>query len=186
MMKFIRVILLVLITAYVLITASDWMRSNFSDLKQEALAARTKHSGLVSKSRYILLVDYTKSILSPRLWVYDTKSDEIILSSRVSHAWSSGILYASNFSNQAGSEKSSYGSFITGGEYSGRFGKSMRIVGLEQHNNNAMSRAIVFHSKQPFWLGIAGWSLGCLMTSSSVNDEIIKLTKEGTFIYVKQ
>jgi hypothetical protein len=183
MMKYIKRVLLALIAIYAFIMASDWMKSSFSDLKQEALVEKAKHN---VKSRYIILVDYTKSMLSPRLWVYDTKSDEIIQSSRVSHAWSSGILYASNFSNQAGSEKSSYGSFITGGEYSGRFGKSMRIVGLEQHNNNAMSRAIVFHTKQPFWLFTTGWSLGCLMTSSSVNDEIINLTKEGTFIYVKQ
>lgn len=183
MMKYIRGVLFAFIAIYLLIIVVDWVNGSFSDLREEALAAREKHD---VKSRYIILVDYSQSILSTRLCVYDTKINEIILSSRVSHAWNTGFLYASDYSNTEGSNKSTYGSFATGGEYQGKFGRSMRVHGLDSNNSNTMSRAIVFHAKQSFWTVFTGWSLGCFMTSPSDNDKIIDLTQNGTFIYVKQ
>lgn len=50
------------------------------------------------------------------------------------------------FSNRVGSNASSEGAFRTGAEYSGKHGRSMRLIGLDPGNSNAEARAIVVHS----------------------------------------
>ena len=52
------------------------------------------------------MVDFSKSILEERLYVVNTKTAQIEITSIVSHAWKSGALYASNFSNDNKSKKS--------------------------------------------------------------------------------
>jgi hypothetical protein len=132
----------------------------------------------LANKRYITIIDYTKSILQTRLFVYDTQTDKVVLSSRVSHAWNSGLLYATDFSNDNGSEKSSIGTYITGDSYNGKFGYSMRIKGLNKGvNDNAMSRAIVFHEGNTY-------TLGCFATPSDTNKKLIDMIKGGSLVYV--
>jgi len=108
--------------------------------------------------------------------------EEIVISSRVSHAWNSGFLYASDFSNKSGSNKSSKGTFITEGTKHGRFGYSMVINGLDSNvNNNARSRAVIFHSTKKM---SNPWSNGCFATSDEINNQIIDLTKNGCLVIV--
>jgi hypothetical protein len=131
---------------------------------------------------YVIIVDYRKSIMSERLFVLDMIKEEIVISSRVSHAWNSGFLYASDFSNKSGSNKSSKGTFITEGTKHGRFGYSMVINGLDSNvNNNARSRAVIFHSTKKM---SNPWSNGCFATSDEINNQIIDLTKNGCLVIV--
>lgn len=131
---------------------------------------------------YVIIVDYTKNIFQERLYVINMKSKEVVISSRVSHAFLSGILIASDFSNQPGSDKSSKGNFITKGTYNGIFGYSMVIKGLDKEiNDNAESRKIIFHSdKKMDYL----WSKGCFATPDDINNKIINLTKNGCLVCV--
>ena len=77
------------------------------------------------------------------------KSKEIILSSVVSHGYKSGLLYAKDFSNINGSNKSSKGVYTTGNIKYGKFGYSMYIKGLDKGiNSNAYNRSIIFHSNK--------------------------------------
>ena len=131
---------------------------------------------------YAIVIDYRKHLFSKRLYLYDLKKGEIILTSRVSHAFNSGFLYASDFSNVNGSEKSCYGAFLTGGSYQGEFGYGMRVRGLEKGiNDQAENRAIVFHTTKRI---LPMWSLGCFITPPDINRTLIDLTKGGSLVLV--
>lgn len=71
------------------------------------------------------------------------------------------------FSNEDGSHCSSKGAYMTYGWYTGRYGTSIRLEGLEPTNSNALNRAIVMHRAkyaEPEFLdkwGRLGRSNGC-------------------------
>lgn len=144
-----------------------------SRAKQEYKKQRSR---LVNK-RYLTVVDYRKGIWQERLYVYDFQQGKVVLSSRVSHAFGSGLLYPSRFSNEEGSEQSCYGSFITAEAYTGEWGYAMRLDGISPTNTMARSRAIVMHPGATF-------SKGCFMTLPAVNERLIKLTKGKSLVVV--
>jgi hypothetical protein len=93
----------------------------------------------------------------------------------------SGLLYATKQTNIVGSEKSCVGSFVTRSAYTGRWGYSLRVQGLDESNCNTLRRSIVFHpSPSP----LLGWSRGCWMTSPASNRTLINLIAGGSFVYV--
>ncbi len=136
------------------------------------------------KLKYIIIIDYNKSFLKRRLWVIEKATKEVVINCHVSHAKNSGGLWATEFSNMEGSEKSCAGVFKTLNSYKSSFGKGkyqigMRIEGLDkQLNSNALKRNIVFHC------GYTAWSRGCFVTTPKNNKKIIELTKEGNLVYV--
>lgn len=159
-----------------------WHMSSDGDLDPELLRraqtlARAQHGGVVNQ-RVVTVIDYRKSLLQTRLWVYDQKAKRVVLSSRVAHAFSSGLLYARSFSNVNGSEKSCTGSFVTGSTYTGSYGYSLRVKGLDASNSNTLSRAIIFHNA-PYYLPLTA---GCWATN--VNKELIDLIAGGSFVFV--
>jgi hypothetical protein len=130
----------------------------------------------------VIIVDYRKNILSKRLFILNVKTGEIVLESTVSHAWKSGVLYPTEYSNTPKSEKSSKGNYVTLGTKYGKFGYSMNIRGLDNKvNNNAQSRAIIFHSSKKMK---TKWSQGCFATPENINKKIIDMTKNGTLVCV--
>ena len=62
----------------------------------------------------ITLIDFTKPSTEERLYVLDIKHHKLLFSSLVSHGKNSGNNYATSFSNENGSYKSSLGFYITG------------------------------------------------------------------------
>ncbi|WP_407404713.1 murein L,D-transpeptidase catalytic domain-containing protein [Chryseobacterium sp.] len=83
-----------------------------------------------------------------RYFVYDLKNDKILQKSIVSHG-SGSVMDSSNnlqFSNTEGSYQSSLGKYVIREKYIGKFGKSYRLDGLDELNNNARERAIVIHA----------------------------------------
>lgn len=130
----------------------------------------------------VIVIDYRKNLFAKRLYLLDMKNEKELISSTVAHAWNTGSLWANEFSNVSGSKKSSEGTFITGEQYTGRFGESMRIKGLDRGiNDAAQKRAIVFHSTQKM---NSPWSEGCFATPTDVNTELIRLTKGGCLVVV--
>lgn len=77
------------------------------------------------------------------------------------------------FSNEDGSHCTSKGAYMTYGWYTGRYGTSIRLEGLEPTNSNALDRAIVMHRAQyaePEFLakwGRLGRSNGCFAMSNA-------------------
>jgi hypothetical protein len=148
------------------------------------LACELANKYKVSNQRYVTIIDYSKPITAQRLFIVDMKSRRVILRLRVSHAYNSGLLYATEFSNVPGSEKSSLGAYITGGTKYGRFGYSMYLKGLDSGvNSNAYMRAIIFHSSKKMK---TIWSAGCFATDEATNKKIIDLIKGGSLVYVNK
>lgn len=148
-------------------------------LLQAAFNACRKNTSAVSNQRYITVIDYTKPVVVKRLWVVERATGKTVLTSHVSHALNSGLLYATKFSNVEGSEMSCAGSFVTQTTYSGKFGYSLHVRGLNDTNSNTLRRSIVFHPHP-----IPIYSQGCWMTAPATNRQLINLIKGGSFVYV--
>lgn len=132
-----------------------------------------------TRKDYVIIIDFRKNLLCKRLFVFDMKTEKNILSGRVTHAYNSGLLYPTKFSNKPKSEMSSYGTFITKNIKFGKYGYSMKIEGLEEGiNNNCESRAILFHKTSVLW------SKGCFATNPDLNKKIIDLTHDGCLVIV--
>lgn len=69
-------------------------------LIKKAILMQSKYA--VKSPKYVVLIDYSKSIFSKRLFVVDVKIKKVILISTVSHAFKSGLQYATKFSDKEG------------------------------------------------------------------------------------
>lgn len=167
-----------LILALLGILAKDKLTpTNYFDI-----AAQRQKEYKPKRKDLVIVVDYRKSILSERLYVLDMINKKVVLSSKVSHAWNSGLLYANDYSNTHGSDKTSKGNYITLGTYHRKYGYSMKIEGKDPGiNNNAKDRLVVFHSdkKMKTW-----WSDGCFATPEETNKKIIDMTKNGVLVCI--
>ena len=139
----------------------------------------------------ITLIDFTKPSTEERLYVLDIKNKKLLFSSHVSHGRNSGENYATSFSNQSGSFKSSLGFYLTESTYQGKNGYSLILNGLEEGiNDKAKQRAIVIHGADycnPSQLGRRGRlgrSLGCPALPNDVSKSIINTIKNGTLLYI--
>lgn len=87
------------------------------------------------------------------------------------------------FSNVPGSEATSRGAYLTCEWYKGKYGTSIRLVGLDPDNSHALDRAIVMH---PAWYvdsamiskwGKIGRSEGCFaMAPEDFNAALLRLS----------
>jgi len=159
-----------------------WATYNFPPPARLLRTARLfywRNESHIANKRYVTIIDYTKPVLVKRLWVVEFNTGKVIFSSHVSHAYASGLLYATKLSNAEDSEKSCNGSFVTRSTYVGRWGYALRVQGLESGNSNTLRRDIVFHA-----CPLPVWSKGCWMTTSATNRTLINLIKGGSFVYV--
>jgi len=83
-----------------------------------------------------------------RFFVYDLVNDKILDEGLVAHGCGSETEIKGNlkFSNELKSNATSLGRYAIGKAYNGMFGKSYRLYGLDETNNNALKRAVVLHS----------------------------------------
>lgn len=119
----------------------------------------------------VMLIDMKIPSGNYRFFIYDTKKDSIIHRALVAHG--SGSVTGEEdlvFSNVPNSYQTSLGKYKIGKSYSGSFGKSYKLHGLESTNNKAYERAIVLHpyscvpdEEQPYEICE---SLGCPMVSN--------------------
>jgi len=131
--------------------------------------------------KYVVIINYSKSIDSERLYVVDMDRSQVVLTSKVSHAGRSGANIPTDFSNEFNTKKSSLGAYITKETYYGAFGYSLRLKGMDNTNSNAEKRAIIFHSNK---LMKSKWSWGCFATDDTTNRKIINMIKGGCLVYV--
>jgi len=135
--------------------------------------------------KYVVIIDYTKPMLTDRLFLIDIESNKIILKSQVSHAIKTGNSYPNYFSNEIGSEKSCYGAFITAETYYGKYGYSLVVDGKDKGiNDNARKRKIVFHSTKKMTNPNYPLTYGCFATSDDINLKLINMIKGGSLVYV--
>ena len=93
------------------------------------------------------------------------------------------------FSNTPGSEATSRGAYITYEWYSGKYGTSIRLGGVDPDNSNALQRAIVMH---PAWYaapgmlekwGKLGRSEGCFAMAPDDFNEALWHLSGGRLLY---
>lgn len=152
---------------------------------------KARREGLDQK-QLLTIIDYSKPSAQRRLWVVNLRTGEVLFNTYVTHGKNSGKAYATSFSNQPGSLKSSVGMFLTtSSPYVGSNGYSLRLIGLEQGiNDNAYRRAIVVHGA---WYadsdviqryGQLGRSWGCPAVSDRLARPLIDTIKEHTLVFV--
>jgi hypothetical protein len=174
----IPICLIVLTGFYFLKPTSKINNKSAASIVDKAIAIQKKYK--VSNEKYVVMVDFSKSIDEERLYVVNTKTAKIELTSKVSHAWNSGSLYATSFSNKDGSLKTSLGAYLTENTYYGQFGYSLVLIGLDKTNSNAKKRKIIFHSTKKMK---TKWSWGCFSLPDENNRKIIDLIKDGCLVY---
>ena len=98
-------------------------------------------------TKIAFLVDMRIKSGKNRFFVYDLQNNKILDQGLVAHGSGSetGIGGELKFSNQPNSYCTSLGRYTVDKSYVGMFGKSFRLTGLDESNNNAFKRAIVLH-----------------------------------------
>jgi len=149
-----------------------------TSIVDKAIAIQKQYK--VTNDKYVVMVDYSKSINEERLYVVNTKTSKIEMSSIVSHGVYSGKEYATDFSNVKGSYKSSLGAYLTENTYYGHYGYSLVLKGLDKTNSNAKKRKIIFHSTK---IMQTKWSWGCFSLPEKNTRKIIDMIKGGCLVY---
>ena len=143
------------------------------------------------KRNILTLIDFSRPSTAKRLFVFDMKQRKLLFSSVVSHGKNSGENYATSFSNEYGSYKSSLGFYLTESTYQGKNGYSLILDGLEKGiNDRARERAIVMHGAayaDPSVVGKGGRlgrSFGCPAVPQKLSRPIIDAIKGGSVLYI--
>jgi L,D-transpeptidase catalytic domain len=160
-------------------------------LLRRALAALEHHRDSITLQDFIGIADFSMASRLPRFHLVDL-ADGSVRSHLVAHGRGSDPLHTgwlTRFSNAPGSNASSAGAYRTGAPYIGAHGHSLRLEGLDQSNDNALSRGIVVHSA---WyvseevighFGMPGRSEGCFAVASSSLPEVMAKLGPGRLLY---
>ncbi len=156
-----------------------------------ARAAFDRHRHQITHGDVVGIADFTRASRDDRFFLLDTNtgrvSRHLVSHGRGSDPSHTGFLH--HFSNQFGSEASSSGSYLTRNYYHGKYGRSMRVRGLDPTNNNAEARAIVVHTA---WYaepnvaqetGRLGRSEGCFALPHRSLQEVLARLGPGRFLY---
>ena len=140
-----------------------------------AKAGLTRVGSKVVHDDVVGVADFGQPSRSPRLHLVEFASGKVqsllVAHGRGSDPSHTGWLQA--FSNRPGSAATSEGDYLTGEDYIGHHGRSMRLHGLDPTNSNAAERAIVVHAATYVGpqvvreSGVLGRSEGCFAISPS-------------------
>jgi hypothetical protein len=147
--------------------------------------------GRISNSSVIAIVDFSQPSSHKRLYIIDMDNYRVLFNTLVAHGRNSGTEWASSFSNEPSSYKSSAGFYVTGNTYTGGNGYSLKLTGVEKGiNDNALERAIVVHGADyvsPSAIGTRGYigrSFGCPAVPREYADGIINTIKNGACLFI--
>lgn len=149
-----------------------------------------REKGLVKKE-ILTIIDFSLSSNTKRLWVIDMVAHQVLMNTYVSHGKNTGEEFASSFSNENSSFKSSLGFYTTAEIYNGKHGMSLKLDGLERGvNNKARERGIVMHAadyvSDEFIRSNKrlGRSQGCPAIPSELAPKIIEMIKGKSCLFV--
>lgn len=160
-------------------------------LLARARAALDAKSRQVRDTDIMAIADYSQPSANPRFYLVHTASGMItayqVAHGRGSDPYHSG--YLNYFSNDPGSLASSAGAYVTGDVYYGKYGRSLRLRGLDHSNSNAELRSIVVHSAtyaEPDIVsrfGKLGRSEGCFTLSQLSLQYVLQQLGPGRMLY---
>jgi hypothetical protein len=160
-------------------------------LLARARASFDRHRSRLKHTDIVAISDFSRPSRDPRFFLLDTASGRVS-SHLVAHGRGSDPAHSGwldHFSNRVGSEASSAGGYVTGDFYPGKYGRSLRLTGLDPSNSNALARAIVVHSA---WYaepevadqhGKLGRSEGCFALSRDSLHQVLARLGPGRFLY---
>jgi len=160
-------------------------------LLARARAAFDQHRSAITHGDVVAITDFSRPSGEPRFYLLDTASGRVT-SHYVAHGRGSDPDHSGwveRFSNAINSEASSNGGYLTGDYYPGKYGRSLRLSGLDYSNSNAEARAIVVHSA---WYaepevaaehGKLGRSEGCFALSYNSLQQVLQRLGPGRFLY---
>ena len=158
---------------------------------QRARAAFDRHRSQIVRGDVVGIADFTRASADPRFYLLDTFTGQVtrhlVAHGRGSDPAHTGFLQM--FSNRMGSEASSNGAYVTSEYYHGKYGRSMRVRGLDASNSNAQARAIVVHTAwyaEPNVVaetGRLGRSEGCFALPHTSLAEALARLGPGHFLY---
>lgn len=147
--------------------------------------------GIIHKRTVLSICDFSQSCCSKRMYVIDVLHRKLLYRTYVAHGQNSGEEYATSFSNEPESFKSSLGFYVTDKIYYGRNGLSLRLNGVDSgYNDLALKRKIVLHGstyvgdKYMQNFGTLGTSLGCPALPSALSGRIIRAVKNGSCLFI--
>jgi hypothetical protein len=108
----------------------------------KALARKKGYS-----TRYGFMIDMNIPSGKNRFFIYDLQKDSILHAGLVAHgSCNQAFRRTPYFYNTPHTGCSSDGIYKVGYRYSGRFGRSYKLYGLDSSNSNAFARNIVLHA----------------------------------------
>ena len=145
----------------------------------------------VANNSVVTIADFSLQSNKKRLFIIDLKNYKVLYNTYVSHGQNTGREFATSFSNQNETHKSSPGFYVTSQTYIGKHGLSLRLQGMEKGiNDKAMERGIVVHGASYVSESIAnarGWigrSHGCPAVPDHLSTPIINTIKGGTCLFI--
>lgn len=162
--------------------AFDYAKQGFDKLIRE---------GKLLNSSIISIVDFSLPSNKKRLFIIDLKNYKVLFNTLVAHGKNTGLEWATSFSNQNETFKSSPGFYVTRETYDGKNGYSLKLEGMERGiNDKAYERGIVIHGA-PYVSdavanarGFIGRSQGCPAVPVQVSAPIINTIKNGTCLFI--
>lgn len=140
-----------------------------------ATAELRRRAGSIAQTDLVAIADFAAPSSAKRFHLVNIASGTVesflVAHGRGSDPSHSGWLR--RFSNDPGSYCTSNGAYRTLGYYNGKHGRSIRLAGLDETNNNAEARAIVVHSARYVsdeiarGAGVLGRSEGCFAVAES-------------------
>ena len=160
-------------------------------LLERAKAALEAKRPFIKYGDVIGITDFSQASRSERFYLVDLMGG-MVTSYLVSHGRGSDPAhsgYLEHFSNNIGSEASSAGAYVTDDVYYGKYGRSLRLRGLDYSNSNAEARAIVVHAARYAEadmvdrFGKLGRSEGCFALSQLSLQYVLQRLGPGRMIY---
>jgi hypothetical protein len=173
-----------------LVPCSAAVGATSSSIVAAANAQIVANRGRTGRTDRIAIVDYGKPSWAKRFHAVDL-AGERVESFRVAHGRGSDPAHTGwlkSFSNEVGSKASSAGAYRVLEVYSGKYGRALRLEGLDPENSNAVRRAIVLHAAwyaEPDVLtriGKLGRSEGCFAFSEADRDHLLDWLTPGSLI----
>lgn len=158
---------------------------------KQARLLLARFDSIIRKYDVVALIDFSQQSARPRFLLVDLEAERVdaylTAHGRGSDPHHTG--YLKSFSNAPGSNATSRGAYRTMGVYDGKYGRSMRLEGLEPDNDNAIARAIVIH---PAWYvsaamieryGKLGRSEGCFALSKEGLPDVLDRLQPGRLLF---
>jgi hypothetical protein len=160
---------------------------------EESERSNSTQTVILGNPENVAIIDFSAPSTERRFFWINMKSGEVS-KYLVTHGIGSGNSnFATKFSNIKNSRQTSLGFYLAGDTYFGKYGKALRLYGLQKSNDKAYHRDIVLHgawyaeegfidSKNPKTgekFGRLGVSWGCPALAPDVSAKLIPMLQNG-------